>query len=119
MIVGFAFEQEKTKWLYEYETFKSEPHAVKADNINPYLVDAPDIVITNQSKPLCQVPSIGIGNKPIDGGNYLFTTEERDDYIRDEPQLKVWFRRWIGSDEFINGYERWCLWLGDCPPEQL
>ena len=58
-------------------------------------------------------------NKPIDGGHYLFTTEERDSFIQQEPASAPWFRRWLGSEEFINGKERWCLWLGNCPPNQL
>jgi hypothetical protein len=88
---------------------------VPAKNINPYLVDAPDVVLPRRSKPICAVPEIGIGNKPIDDGNYLFTTEERDAFIAKEPGSARWFRRWLGADEFLNGYERWCLWLGDCP----
>ena len=66
-----------------------------------------------------RTPPIGIGNKPIDGGNYLFTPEEKQEFIAREPEAERWFRRWIGSREFINGIERWCLWLGDCPPEKL
>ena len=62
---------------------------------------------------------MGIGNKPIDGGNYLFTPEEKAAFLKEEPAAKEFFRRWIGSEEFINGIERWCLWLGDCPPEKL
>jgi hypothetical protein len=62
---------------------------------------------------------MGIGNKPIDGGNYLFTPEEKAAFLKEEPAAKGFFRRWIGSEEFINGIERWCLWLGDCPPEKL
>jgi hypothetical protein len=65
------------------------------------------------------VPEIGIGNKPIDDGNYLFTTEEKRAFIAAEPASEKWFRRWLGSVEFLNGYERWCLWLGDCPPNEL
>jgi hypothetical protein len=90
-----------------------------AKNISPYIVDAPNICIETRSKPLCNVPSIGIGNKPIDDGNYLFTEEEKADFLAKEPQAKKWFRPWIGSDEFINGYRRYCLWLGDCPPSEL
>ena len=105
--------------LFEYETIKGEPHAVKANNINPYLVDAPNVVIINRGKPLCDVPEIGIGNKPIDGGNYLFTEDEKADFLTIEPQAAPYFRRWIGADEFLNGYERWCLWLGECSPGQL
>ena len=62
---------------------------------------------------------IGIGNKPIDGGNYLFTPEAKEAFLEMEPGAENWFRRWIGSNEFINGIERWCLWLGDCPPNEL
>lgn len=87
--------------------------------INPYLVDGPNVVLANRSKPLCDVPEIGIGNKPIDGGHYLFSTEERDAFIAIEPNSAKWFRRWLGADEFLNGFERWCLWLGDCPPDDL
>src|SRR5690606_9921483 len=83
------------------------------------LVDAPDVLLQTRSQPICKVPAIGIGNKPIDGGHYLFTTDERDAFIAKEPASSKWFRRWLGSAEFINGWERWCLWLGDCPPTEL
>jgi hypothetical protein len=65
------------------------------------------------------VPEIGIGNKPIDDGNYLFSTEERDAFIAAEPGSAKLFRRWLGGDEFINNIESWCLWLGDCLPGEL
>lgn len=119
VIVGFELEDRPGKMIYEYEHIKGEPHAVPAANINPYLVDAPDVVLPRRSTPICPVPEIGIGNKPIDDGNYLFTTEEKLAFIAQEPASAKWFRRWLGSDEFLNGYERWCLWLGDCPPAEL
>jgi hypothetical protein len=75
--------------------------------------------LRNRSKPICDVPTIGIGNKPIDGGHYLFTPEEKAEFLAQEPAAEKWFRRWIGSREFINNIERWCLWLGDCPPGEL
>jgi len=119
VIIGFgAFDVEK-KTIYEYEDIRGEAHAVAARNINPYLVDAPDVVLVNRQHPICAVPEIGIGNKPIDGGHYLFTPEEKDEFLSHEPKAAKWFRRWIGADEFINNYERWCLWLGDCPPDEL
>ncbi len=119
VIIGFALHDTDRKIIYDYEHIKGEAHASVARNINPYLVDAHDIVLLRRDQPLCNVPEIGIGNKPIDGGNYLFTPEEKDEFLKREPKAKEWFRRWIGSDEFINNYERWCLWLGDCPPEVL
>ena len=119
VIVGFGFGDVAEKTLFEYEDIKGDAHAVKVANINPYLVDAPDVVLPRRSKPLCDVPEIGIGNKPIDGGHYLFTTDEKAAFLKLEPAAAPFFRRWIGADEFINGYERWCLWLGDCPPDKL
>lgn len=119
VIVGFANTDVSPKRLFDYEDIRGEAHEISAGNINPYLVDAADVLLPNRSKPICAVPEIGIGNKPIDGGNYLFTTEQRDAFIAIEPASAKWFRRWLGSDEFINGWERWCLWLGDCPPSEL
>ena len=96
---------------------KGERHEAK--NINGYLLDAPDIFVESRQKPLCNVPEIGIGNKPIDGGNYLFTQDEKDAFVRKEPRAEKYFRKWLGSDEFINRYSRWCLWLGDASPAEL
>jgi len=120
VIVGFGLNEPKQHVIFDYTgNPKSEPNVLHAKHINPYLVDAPDVMMSNRQTPLCDVPEIGIGNKPIDNGNYLFTPEEKEEFIRREPQSARWFRRWIGADEFINGYERWCLWLGDCPPNEL
>ena len=119
VIVGFGLDNPAHKVIYEYEDIKGEPHALVAKNISPYLVDAPDVVLPRRSRPICPAPDIGIGNKPIDGGHYLFTTQERDAFVAKEPASAAWFRRWLGADEFLNGYERWCLWLGDCPPAEL
>jgi hypothetical protein len=119
VIVGFGLEDRSGKLIYAYEDIKGEPHVVAVSNINPYLVDAPDVVLPRRGTPICDMPEIGIGNKPIDDGNYLFTTNERDAFIALEPGSAKWFRRWLGADEFLNGYERWCLWLGDCPPSEL
>ena len=88
-------------------------------NINAYLVDGPDVFIESRTKPLFDVPEIGIGNKPIDGGNYLFTEEEKEEFIKQEPKSEHLFRRWYGSEEFINNKVRYCLWLGDCSPAEL
>ncbi len=119
VIVGFAAFDTRPKLLYEYDNIKADPHEITVSNITPYLTDGADMFIAARERPLCDVPSIGIGNKPIDGGNYLFMPQERDAFLIIEPTAAPYFRRWLGADEFLNGYERWCLWLGDCPPNIL
>ena len=119
VIVGFNRKNNKEKRLFDYQHIKGNAHEISTKNINPYLVDASNTVILSRSTSLCDAPDIRIGNKPIDGGHYLFTTEEKDEFVKTEPAAEKWFRRWLGAHEFINGYERWCLWLGDCPPNEL
>ncbi len=119
VIIGFAFYDTSRKLLYDYHEIKGDPHVVVVKNINPYLVDADDYLISRREMPLCNVPPMGIGNKPIDGGNYLFTDEEMKKFVDEEPAAAKYFRPWLGADEFLNGYRRWCLWLGGCPPDEL
>jgi hypothetical protein len=119
VIIGFAAFDTREKLLYEYETLKGDPHEIVASNITPYLIDGADIVITKRSTPVCYVPEMRYGSKPTDGGHLILTTEERDDLIAREPKAGRWIRRYIGSEELINGKERWCLWLEKTPPEEL
>lgn len=88
-------------------------------NINGYLIDGDNIFVESRNKPICKVPEIGIGNKPIDGGFYLFEKEEMKDFITKEPAAQKYFHPWYGSREFINRKPRYCLYLGDCPPNEL
>ena len=73
-----------------------------AKNINGYLLDAANVYVESRNKPICNIPEIGIGNKPIDGGYYLFEKEEMEEFIKKEPEAKKYFRPWYGSKEFIN-----------------
>ncbi|MFZ4857154.1 MAG: class I SAM-dependent DNA methyltransferase [Desulfuromonadaceae bacterium] len=107
------------KWLFDYDTPKSEPHAIKAININPYLVDGPDVVLQRLSKPLCSVPSLVYGSKPVDGGNLLLSEADRTELLLKEPAAEQWIRPFMGSEELINGISRFCLWLGECPPDEM
>ena len=114
VIIGFSTAPNpKKRLLY------SGNRPLMVDNINGYLLNADNIFVESRNKPLCDVPEIGIGNMPIDGGNYLFTLEEKEAFIREEPLSKDYFRLWYGSVEFINRSPRYCLWLGDCPPNIL
>ena len=114
VIIGFskAFNS-KEKIIYTTD------RPIVVSNINAYLLDAESIFIESRSKPVCNVPSIGIGNKPIDGGYYLFTEEEKEEFIKKEPTSEKYFKTWYGAQEFINRKPRYCLWLGDCQPNEL
>ena len=92
---------------------------IQAKHINAYLLDGPDVFVGSRQHPMCDVPEIGIGNKPIDGGNYLFTREEMEAFIKLEPKSESYFHPWYGSEEFIHQKPRYCLWLGDCTPAEL
>ena len=116
VIVGFSCEESARKRLI-FEDGSDAP--IIAKNINGYLVDADDVFIESRTKPLCDVPEIGIGNKPIDGGNYLFTEEEKNEFIEEEKGSEKYFRTWLGAEEFIYGKNRYCLWLGDIEPKEL
>ncbi len=113
VVVGFSYVERNRKFLFENGQMK------EADNINAYLIDAPDTFIYSRSNPLCDVPTIGIGNQPIDGGNYLFEREEMEEFIRREPKSAAYFHPWYGSEEFIHRKPRYCLWLGDCSPKEV
>ena len=113
VIVGFGMQKQTDNFIVNNDTRH------KAENINGYLIDASNICIESRKKPLCAVPEIGIGNKPIDGGYYLFTEAEKNEFVKKEPLSEKYFRKWLGSEEFINGKVRYCLWLGDCPPSEL
>ncbi|MDD6086292.1 MAG: methylase [Oscillospiraceae bacterium] len=114
VIIGFSkAENKNSKRIFDNGSVK----VVK--NINGYLVEADDIVIESKTTPICYVPKIGIGNQPIDDGNYLFTKQEMEEFIKSEPKSASYFKKWYGSREFINGLERYCLWLGECSPKEL
>lgn len=119
VIIGFALHDTPAKTIYTYETPDSDPHAVLATNINPYLVDAPNILLQNRSDPIGNVPGMRFGNMPRDNGELLLSPEERAQMIAVEPRVEPWIRRYIGADDFLNGGERWCLWLLDAGPATL
>ena len=114
IIVGFSTSaNEKSKRIFDGDRYQI------VDHINGYLVGAEDVFVESRVKPICDVPEIGIGNKPIDGGLYLFEKEEMEEFIRKEPLSAQYFRPWYGSREFINRRPRYCLWLGGCTPAEL
>jgi len=119
IIIGFSNFDVTEKFIYDYETPKSEPHLIKAKNINPYLIDTDDLIIENRSDPISSVPLIFFGSMPNDDGNYLFTDEEKDELLFIEPKAKKYIKPLISAKEFINGEKRWCLWLENIFPSEI
>lgn len=114
VIIGFALRHRGTKRLWDYDDPGALPHEIgPVQAINPYLVDGPMVALPRRGKPLWDAPRLAIGNKPIDGGWFIFTAEERDAFLAQEPAAARYFHRYIGSEEYIDGTERWFLWLAD------
>jgi hypothetical protein len=119
VIVGFANFDTTNKRIFEYEDIKGEAHVIKAKNINPYLVDAKNIIIKKATDAICNVPKIKFGNQPIDGGFLLMNQLEKNEAISEEPFIEPYIRKYVGSVEFINNIPRYCLWLKDIEPAYL
>jgi hypothetical protein len=119
VIVGFANYDTNNKSIFEYEDIKGEAQELKVKNINPYLVDAKDILITKRMTAICRVPKIKFGNQPIDGGWLILDEQERNEAVEKEPFINKFIRRYYGSEEFINGRIRYCLWFGNFNPSEL
>ena len=113
VIIGFGYRKDRETVLY------GETSRKVCCNLNPFLCDAPNVFIESRSKALCSIPDIGIGNKPIDGGFYLFDEDEMRAFICKEPQSERFFRPWYGSQEFLQNKRRYCLWLGGISPAEL
>ena len=119
IIVGFSLGDRKIKRLFQYATVTSDPTETVVNKINAYLVDADNIFIERRASPICNVPEMKFGSMAADGGFLLFSPEEKEAFLQKEPEALPWFRRIVGSEEFINNKERWCLWLLDIEPSVL
>lgn len=119
VIIGLARSAFGAVRLFDYATPDAEPTERVVTHISPYLVEGPRLVITKRSTPLSNVPSMRYGNKPSDAGHLILSPRERNELIAKEPKAAQWLRRYVGSEDFINGIERWCLWLEGIDPSEL
>jgi hypothetical protein len=118
VIIGFGLQAVAKKRLFDYENPKAEPQELEVANINPYLVDAANVVVMNRRQPLNNVPEIIFGNMPNDGGGLLLSKNEYSEFVRAEPLAQPFIRRFMGAYEFINGIDRYCIWLKDIQPDE-
>lgn len=105
IILALRNVSDATKYLF-IDNFRK-----LAKNINPYLTDATNIIVTGRSKPISKFPEISFGNMANDGGNLLLSEEEKDDLIRLEPKAKPLIKKLVGALEFIRGINKFCLWI--------
>ena len=115
VIVQFSYVSNAVKKLFAEKT--SIPSEVSY--INQYLLPFKVSIVENRENPLSDIPTIGTGNQPIDGGYYLFHEDEMKEFIKKEPKSAKYFKKWYGAKEVINGFCRYCLWLGDCKPNEI
>jgi len=119
VIIGFGARDIDNKRIFDYTDIKGEPQERKAKNINPYLIDGQNILIKGQTKPICNVPEMFKGSQPTDGGNLLLTDEEKNELLQKEPLAAKYVRPFISAYEYLNGQNRWCLWLVGISPNEL
>ena len=119
VIIGFGFSEFTEKKIFEYAEPKAEPLTIRADRINPYLVDAADIFLENRRSALCDVPAIAYGSMPNDEGHLLMNDAEKKELIKAEPGAATWIRPFMQVDELLYGTKRWCLWLTGISPKDL
>ena len=126
VIIGLTKRDEEPpeKRLFSYGDIKGDPTESRHAALTPYLFDAGTVVnrhlvVEETNRPLCEVPQLVIGSKPIDEGHYIFNRAERAALLSKEPCAAKYLRPFIGSEEFINGGDRWILYLAEVPPNEI
>lgn len=113
VIVGFARNYRKEKVLFDNNK------SLVVNNINGYLLNAPNAFIEKTRKPLCNIPIAIKGFQPTDDGNLILNDEEKEALTQEYPNSIKWIRPFITAREYIHGINRWCLWLKGISPAEL
>jgi len=121
VIIGFSQRNNNSNKKQQQKTIFDGENVECAKNINPYLFDAPDVLIESRTHSLSNVPRMDFGNMPNDSKGLLsgYSDEERQALVKENPELEQWFKPFLGATEFINNKKRWCLWLVNATPNQL
>ena len=126
VILGFDRRDNRRpdKRLFSYPDLNGEPEESRHTALSPYLFDAssladPHLIVTDSARPLTPRPVMQRGVQPTDGGHFIFSDQERQDFLRQEPSAERFFRPFIGAREHINGLSRWILFLEEAEPETL
>lgn len=119
VIIGFGQQQRDKKYLFDYATLKSKPNKLTVKNINPYLINIPNIVISSRNQSLSFVSKMLKGSEPTDGGFLLLNFDEQKQLLQNNPELNKWIKPVLGAREFLNNKKRYCLWLVDIGAREL
>ncbi|MEK4710055.1 DNA methyltransferase [Bacillus sp. FSL R10-2780] len=112
VIIGFSHKNKSKKEKKIYDGSLKYP----AKNINPYLLDMPNIFIDSKTKPICDILEMVSGNRAADGGNLIITESDLNDFVQREPNSKKYIKELIGGNEMLNNEKRYCLWLENVEP---
>ncbi len=110
VIIGFSFKGNKNKIIIDNEEL------IRADNINGYLLDAPDFYVTSILEPLCKVPTMLNGGKATVGGHLILSEDEKNNIIQANPLSEQLIRPYMMGNDFIQRKPRYCLWLVNAAP---
>jgi len=113
VIIGFKYSDKGGGIIYDGDDYEI------ANNISPYLINAENVFLEVRRKPLCEAPLAFDGNRPSDGGNLIIEGEDYHEFIKEEPRAEKYIKRYMMAREFLYNKERYCLWLKDCPPNEL
>ncbi|MEQ8694475.1 MAG: lactate dehydrogenase [Gammaproteobacteria bacterium] len=107
VIVGVRNNSSNRKYLFQDQQKK------EVRNINAYLVEGPSVIVLKHPESIAKLPPMVAGNIPRDKANFMLTSDERDVILSRHPEASALIRKILGSKEFINGLERYCLWIPD------
>ncbi len=124
VIIGFSLIKPKLGfrgqiWDYSENVGAERGKIELVKRINPYLIEAENLIIEKRTKPISNEPELVNGSKVTDGGNLLLTTKEKEEIIVQNPLMESYIKPFTGAEEFLNGKERWCLWFRGISEEDL
>lgn len=119
VILGFSCVDRSKKVIYSYYDVRREAHTSMVSRINPYLIEADDVIVRNRTKPLCEVPAMSYGNKATDGGNFILSDSEKNVLLTKYPAAAKYIKRYIGAEDFLHNETRWCIWLPGFNPAEV
>jgi len=105
VIIGLGNSSNKSKHIFSKGLTK------KVDKINAYLIDGSETIIYKRTNPISELPPMSFGNMPNDGGGLILNEKEKKDFLNGFPEGNRFLKELMGSNEFIKGTKRYCLWI--------